>query len=49
MRPADTMISGESGETGTEHSTLRTSVEVAGESPVGMLQFPSPIQPHLAA
>ena len=32
-----------------EHSTLRTSVGVAGESPVGTLRFPSPIQPRLAA
>jgi len=49
VRSIDAMLSRESGETNIQHSTPRTSVGVAEESPVGMPQFPLPIQPRLAA
>ena len=45
----DAMISGDSAEIRVEHPTLRTSAGVVGESPVGTLPFPSPIQPRLVA
>ena len=48
-RTIDAMISRESEETNAERSTLRTSVGVVEESPVGTLRFPSPTQPRLAA
>jgi len=48
-RSIDVMISRLSGETGTELSTLRTSVGVAGESPAETPRFPLPTQLRLAA